>query len=136
MGHPPRFDPDDALLARLREVCLALPGADEKVSHGHPAFFTKKIFAMFGGVVKGDHSSDLHARSVLFIVDPDERDAVDADPRFFVPAYWGPYGWRGLDLDTDAVDWDELAELVEDSYRITAPKRLIAELDTARSDEP
>lgn len=129
MDHPPRFDPADPLLARLREVCLALPGADEKVSHGHPVFFTKKVFAIFGGLVKGDHSSDRHARSVLFLVDPDERDAVDADPRFFIPAYWGPYGWRGLDLDTGDVDWAEVAELVEDSYRTTATKRLIAELD-------
>lgn len=129
MEHPRRFDPDDPLLARLREVCLRLPGAAEKISHGHPVFHTKKLFAIFGGLVKGDHSSDLHARSVLFLVDPSERDAIDADPRFFFPAYYGPSGWRGLDLDHDATDWDEVAELVEDSYRLTAPRRLVAVLD-------
>lgn len=129
--HPRRFDPDDPLLELLRSVCLAFPGAAEKVSHGHPAFFTTKIFAMFGGVVKGDHDDDRYARSVLFLVHPDERDAVDADPRFFTPAYWGPYGWRGLVLTDAALDWAEVAELVEDSYRLTAPKRRIAELDDA-----
>ncbi len=131
--HPRRFDPDDLLLAHLRLLCLGFPGADEKVSHGHPAFFTKKIFAMFGAVVKGDHDDDRYARSVLFLVHPDERDAVDADARFFTPAYWGPYGWRGLDLTAAGLDWDEVAELVEDSYRLTAPKRLLAELDERAS---
>lgn len=129
MEHPRRFDPDDPLLGRLRAICLDLPGAAEKISHGHPAFYTTKQFAIFGGLVKGDHASDLHARAVLFLVHPDERDAVDGDPRFFLPAYYGPYGWRGLDLDREGVDWAEVAELVEDSFRLTAAKRLIAELD-------
>lgn len=129
MAHPERFDPDDPLLAQLRQLCLGFPGALEKVSHGHPSFFTRKIFAMFGAVAKGDHQDDRYARSVLFLVDPDEREGVDAEPRFFTPAYWGPHGWRGLDLQTDPVDWVEIAELVEDSYRLTAPKRLITELD-------
>lgn len=132
--HPRRFDPDDPLLARLRELCLGFPGADEKVSHGHPAFFTKKIFAMFGAIVKGDHWDDRYARSALFVVAPDERDAIDGDDRFFTPAYWGPYGWRGLDLTDPDVDWSEIAELVEDSYRLTAGKRLIAELDRRATD--
>lgn len=133
MEHPRRFDPDDPLLARLRSICLDLPGASEKISHGHPAFSTKKQFAIFGGLVKGDHSSDLHARAVLVFTDPDEREALDTDPRFFVPAYYGPYGWRGLDLDGDGVDWGEVAELVEDSFQLTAGKRLIAELDARSS---
>ena len=55
MSHPSRFEADDPYLARLREVCLALPEAAEKVSHGHPNFYTTKVFAVFGGVVKGDH---------------------------------------------------------------------------------
>ena len=58
---------------------------------------------------------------------PDDLDAIEQDERFFVPAYWGPYGWRAIDLD-DA-DWGEVAELVEDSFRLTAPKKLVAELD-------
>lgn len=30
------FDAEDPLLARLRQVCLALPDAAEKISHGRP----------------------------------------------------------------------------------------------------
>lgn len=36
--------------------------------------------------------------------------------------------WVGVYLDTD-VDWDEIAQIVGDSFRCIAPKRLIAELD-------
>ena len=60
--------------------------------------------------------------------DEEEARALADDERFFTPAYWGPYGWVGLDL-SGMVDWDEVAELVETSYRETAPKKLIAELD-------
>ena len=48
--------------------------------------------------------------------------------RFFVPPYLGPRGWVGLRLDVD-LDWDEVAGVVEEAWRLTAPKRLIAELD-------
>lgn len=65
MEHPRRFEPDDPLLARLRAICPGLPGATEKISHGHPVFVTTKQFAVFGGSVKGDHSSDRHARAAV-----------------------------------------------------------------------
>jgi len=55
---------------------------------------------------------------------------VAADPeRFFVPPYLGHRGWVGLWLDRPGVDWDEVAELVTDAYRLTAPKRLVTLLD-------
>lgn len=44
-------------------------------------------------------------------------------PGAWVPAYLGPYGWTGLDLD-ERTDWDELDELLRESYRFTAPARL------------
>ena len=54
---------------------------------------------------------------------------VGSDPeRFFVPQYTGPKGWVGAWLDVDP-DWDEIAELIEESYRLVAPKRLVAQLD-------
>ena len=54
---------------------------------------------------------------------------VTSDPdRFFVPAYVGSKGWIGIRLDGHP-DWDEIAEIAEESYRMTAPKRLAARLD-------
>ena len=123
------FDDNDPVLAKLRDICFALPGADVKISHGRPSFFTKKIFAGYGAVLKGDHDSGRYDQALVFMPGADDAEAIDQDERFFVPAYWGPYGWRGLDLSTTKVDWNEVTELVEDSYRATAPKKLIAELD-------
>ena len=54
---------------------------------------------------------------------------VEADPeRFFVPPYVGHRGWLGVRLDV-RVDWDEIAAIVEDAYRVVAPKTLVAQLD-------
>jgi hypothetical protein len=51
---------------------------------------------------------------------------VEAAPeRFFVPPYVGPSGWIGVYLD-GKVDWDELADLLEDAWRMTAPRKLLA----------
>ena len=131
MAHPPRYRDDDPLLARVREIALSLPGADEKISHGRPTFFTRKVFAIFGGVVKGDHQSRALGRALVFLPDPGERPALLADGRFVVPGYEGAYGWLALDL-VDIRDWSEVYELVESSYRMTAPPRLVAELAAGR----
>jgi predicted DNA-binding protein (MmcQ/YjbR family) len=50
-----------------------------------------------------------------------------APEQFFVPPYVGPSGWVGVWLDSDT-DWDELEELLRDSYRLVAPKKLLAQL--------
>jgi hypothetical protein len=132
VAHPLMFADDDPLLARVRRIALALPGAAEKVSHGRPAFFTTKVFAYYGGSLKiGDEWVE-HARSVVVLPDPGERRALLGDPRVYVPGYLGGSGWVGLDLDEEPDGWDEVAELVEASYRSTAPKRLVAELDERR----
>lgn len=132
MAHRQRFDEDDPTLAKLRAICLALPSADMKVSHGRPAFFTKKIFAMYGAVTKGDHHSGTFDQSMVFLPDPDERAALEQHERVFVPAYWGPSGWLGYDFAPPKTDWAEVAELVEDSFRNTATKTIIAQLDADR----
>lgn len=131
MAHPRMFDPDDPVLARVRAFALALPGADEKESHGRPAFYTRKVFAYYGAAIRKDGAWVEHGRAVVFLPDPDERRALQADPRFWVPAYLGPGGWLGLDLD-ERTDFDEVAELLEESFRLTAPARLVAELDRMR----
>jgi len=130
MAHPVMFTDDDPGLAELRAIALALPGAEEKVSHGRPTFRAKKIFAAFGGSEKLSPGNHRQVPSAL-IFTPDAADlpAIDQDPRFFVPAYYGPVGGRAIDLDDPDVDWTEIAELVDASYRMIATKRLIAELD-------
>lgn len=122
------FDDDDPVLRRVRALALAFPDAAEKISHGHPAFFTTKVFAYYGGSVKVDGAYRRHERSVLVLLDPDERAALLQDRPCYVPAYLGPSGWIGLDLGDDT-DWDEVGELLDASYRRTAGKRRVAALD-------
>ncbi|WP_068421745.1 MmcQ/YjbR family DNA-binding protein [Janibacter terrae] len=128
MTHPLMFDPEDPLLLRVREIALDLPGADEKISHGHPAFFTKKVFAYFGGSVKVDGAWSQHEHSLVVLPDEEEARALLEEPRCYRPAYLGPSGWVGVDLD-EGTDWLEVAELVESSYRRTAATLDIARLD-------
>jgi hypothetical protein len=68
-----------------------------------------------------------HEQAVVFRPDPDERPAREDDPRFWVP-YLGPAGWPGLDLD-ERTDLEEVAELPEASFRLTAFSGVVATLD-------
>lgn len=124
------FDDDDPLLGRVRAIAASFPGAGEKVSHGRPAFFTTKVFAYYGGSLRVDGEWVQHPQSIVVQPDPGDRLALLQDRRVYVPAYLGPSGWIGVDLD-EAGDWDEVVELLDASYRLTAPRRLIAELDQA-----
>ncbi|MGO2748062.1 MmcQ/YjbR family DNA-binding protein [Microbacterium sp.] len=132
MPHPIMFSEDDPLLARVRDIALGLPEADEKVSHGRPAFFTQKVFCYFGGSMRIDGEWVAHDAAIIVRPDAEDEPALRQDPRFWVPAYLGAWGWLGLDLADNAADdtdWQEIAELLDASYRMTAPRRLVKELD-------
>ena len=113
---------------KLRAVCLALPEAVEDFEGvGSPAYKVRgKIFAMHHG---------MNDRSSVWCKAPSgfQQMIVDSDPEhFFVPPYVGKHGWVGLWLDVEQ-DWDLIADLVADSYRMTAPKRLIAQIKPTES---
>lgn len=128
MAHPQMFDDDDPQLVQVRAIALALPGAQEKISHGRPAFFTTKVHCYYGGSVTVDGRWEAHDQAVVLHLPSAETAALQQDPRCFVPAYLGASGWIGLDLDA-RTDAQELAELIEESYRTVAPRRLVAALD-------
>ena len=115
---------------RLRALCLALPEAHEVEAWGEPTFRVRnKMFATYASA--GNHHGA--GRSATWVKAARDNQAlmVQAAPaRFFVPPYLGVNGWIGVWLD-DAADWDELAELLRDGWRRTAPKRLAATLDAA-----
>ena len=117
-------------LPRLRRLCLALPETTERLSHGEPTWFVrdKRTFVMYADHHHDDRLGFWCAAPALA-----QGALVEADPeRFFVPPYVGHRGWIGVYLDVP-VDWDEIADLVEDAYRRVAPKRLVAALDEARA---
>jgi hypothetical protein len=111
------------VLAKLREICLALPGTSERPSHGAPTFFVreKRSFVM----VLTNHHGD--GRFAIWCAAPEGMQTmlVEADPeRFFVPPYVGHRGWLGVRLDR-GLDWNEVAGIVEDAYAEVAPARLV-----------
>jgi hypothetical protein len=121
-------DPD-LLVERLRAVCLALPEVTEKVSHGSPSWFVRKMFVSW----VGRHHGDEHLALWAAAPEGAQAEMVAAEPvRFFVPPYVGHRGWVGMRLDVEpgGPDWDEVREVVTDAYRLIAPRRLVARLDT------
>jgi predicted DNA-binding protein (MmcQ/YjbR family) len=123
------FRDDDFGLRELRRIALSFPEAFEKVSWGRPVFCAPKIFAMYGGNAKTGSEYTPYPHSMLVKVDESERRALEQDKRFFYPAYMGPSGWLGLDFTAAKIDWNEVRELVDASYRIVAPKKLVKQLD-------
>jgi hypothetical protein len=117
----------------------------ERLSHGAPTFFVaNKTFVTVWA--KGHHD---HTFPHLWCAGPPGRQEAlvqeapvqEAGPpgrqealvqeaqKFFRPPYVGHRGWIGVRLD-DTLDWDEIADLCEDAYRVVAPRRLVALLDS------
>jgi predicted DNA-binding protein (MmcQ/YjbR family) len=111
-------------VAKLRAICLALPEAVEKTSHGAPTWFAGKgkVFAMLD-----DHHHGAPHLSVWLPAGLGAQEGLIAsDPeRYFRPPYVGPSGWVGVVLDTKP-DWAVVGWLVEQAYRLVAKKRLAA----------
>lgn len=122
-GGKPR---DRDLVARLRAICLALPEANEKISHGEPTWRAGKgkVFATLD-----DHHHGAGHLSVWLSAGLGAQEAlIDSDPkRFFRPPYVGHRGWVGVVLDTSP-DWKMVAWLVEEAYRLVARPKLVARL--------
>jgi predicted DNA-binding protein (MmcQ/YjbR family) len=109
----------EKVLARLRKTCLALPEAYETTSFGHPTFRAgksgKKTFAVFENY-RGEDT--ICVKATL-----EDQALLVLDPRYFVAPYVGKHGWTSM-RTAGALDWDEVAELVLESYRLVAPRSL------------
>ena len=114
-------------LTRLRRICLALPEAHEVEAWGEPTFRVRnKLFAMYANAE--NHHGGGQAAVWCKAAPGNLAVMVKADPdRFFVPPYVGPSGWIGIRLDRKT-DWAEVGELMKDSYRLVAPKRLLSSM--------
>ena len=111
--------PDEAFVVRLRPICLALPDAYEEQAWAGTRWMVRK--KTFAHVLEVD---DVNPSTVVtFRSQGDELDALrHAGPPFFY-AGWGR-DVIGLVLDGDT-DWDEVAELLTESYCVMAPQKLV-----------
>jgi hypothetical protein len=111
-------------LARVRRMCLSIPGTIEKLSHGEPTFFTpKRVFAMFAN----DHHDDGRIAVWLPAAAGVQTALIEEAPEiYFRPPYVGPSGWVGVELSK--VDDEQLGALVREAFRLidlqsTSPHR-------------
>jgi hypothetical protein len=108
----------------LRRAALSLPEAEERETWGHPTFRVRdKLFAILA-----DDGGQVSVKATR-----QEQEALVAeDPETFgVPAYVGRHGWVSIQLAT--ADPVEVRELLEEAWRQTAPKRLVATYDAGRA---
>lgn len=111
-------------LDRVRSICLALPEATERLSHGEPTFFVgKRVFTMFAN----NHHKDGHIAIWLPVPEGMQMMLIEAAPeKFYKPPYVGVRGWVGIELA--AIDDAELAHHIETAWRLIAPKKLHGQL--------
>jgi len=104
---------------RVRRICLGLPGATEKLSHGEPTFFVKKrVFAMFSN----NHHNDGHI-GVWIPVRPGEQEALIAGSptAYYRPPYVGVKGWVGVELNN--VGDDQLGAHLSEAWKLISNLR-------------
>jgi predicted DNA-binding protein (MmcQ/YjbR family) len=106
---------------------MKLPEVERTLRGDHADFRVRgKVFAYFLSDHHGDGIVSVCCRSEI----GENIDRVSRDPkRYYLPAYIGPRGWFGLRLDLPHTDWDEVAAVVESSYRLAAPRKLVKELN-------
>jgi predicted DNA-binding protein (MmcQ/YjbR family) len=115
------------ILVRLRAICMALPEAQEKLSHGEPTWFAGKgkVFAMFDD----RHHGAPHVSVWLPAPRGAQQILIANDPqRFWRPPYLGHRGWIAVVLDTNP-KWKLVADLAEQGYRLVASPKLVAKLE-------
>jgi predicted DNA-binding protein (MmcQ/YjbR family) len=122
---------ENPILDRLSEICLSLPEAERRDINDHADFRVRgKVFAYFLNNHHGDNIVSVCCKSAL----GENVDRASREPnRFYLPAYIGPRGWFGLRLDGGAIDWSEVRNLVELSYGLVAPRRLLKKNDVNRN---
>ncbi|AOH85533.1 hypothetical protein AWL63_17915 [Sphingomonas panacis] len=120
------MSPDpEAALARVRSYCLALPEAEEQMSHGSPGFLIAggKFFAYFWH----NHHNDGETVAIVRTTGHDEQAMlIESDPAFYyAPPYLGTFGWVAMRLDRDDLDWDRVDDRIATSWELAAPERLL-----------
>ncbi|MEK6333777.1 MAG: MmcQ/YjbR family DNA-binding protein [Acidobacteriota bacterium] len=116
----PKPDAGEKQVERVRQICLALPEAWEKISHGEPTFFVKKkVFAM----CSINHHSDGHIAVVVPAPIGVQQALIEASPKkYYRPPYVGGAGWVGVELPR--VTDKELRMHLLEAWRLIAPPKL------------
>lgn len=117
--------------SRIVALVESLPEATSKVCGN--THLSLEVRGKRFGYYLDDHHGDGRVAINCKVEPGANQDLADFAPeRFHIPAYLGARGWVGLWIDLHSIDWDEVKSIIVDAYRLTAPKRLIAQLDSRR----
>ena len=122
----------EEIVERVMGLCLALPEVTVRVDESRSsARSTAWVFDIrrrpFCVLVARVYAPGKSVPLLVLRANPEERRALLAIGRPFFPTRFGPDRIAvALIRDTD---WEEIRELVTESYRILAPKKLSALLD-------
>jgi predicted DNA-binding protein (MmcQ/YjbR family) len=112
----------DDVADRIREICLALPEAEERETWGQPTFRVReKIFAL---IRQDDGGLSVWCKAAPGIL---QALIASAPEHFFYPPYVGHKGWIGIRTDRD-IDWEDVTDLIADSFHLIAPRKLVARM--------
>ena len=112
--------------ARVDALAQQLPEVGRKTSHGSPGWSVGgekgKLFAIIADHHHGEEAVGLLVKAS----GPDEMTGlIEAQPDiYYWPKYYGASGWLGVKLNRRDVDWDQVGEWLERSWRACAPPRL------------
>lgn len=115
-------------LERTQAIVARLPDV-ERSDNPIGCYFLvrRKIFAQVATVI---HPGGQPKTFVAMRPDPEEREVLLAIGHpYFSRGPWDERLGRIAVLIEATTNWDEIAELVTDSYRLTAPKKLVTQLD-------
>jgi len=113
--------------ARLIAIVEGFPEADTVATGNHLSLEVRqKRFGWYLDDHHGDGRLAINCKAPRGVA---QQLAKHAPDRFHIPNYVRHLGWLGLWLDTPQVDWEEVEAILVGAYRLTAPKKLIAELD-------
>ncbi|HET6951899.1 MAG TPA: MmcQ/YjbR family DNA-binding protein [Acidimicrobiales bacterium] len=119
------------IVARLRAVCLGLPETAEQQAWAGTRWRVRTRTFAHVLTVDGEGGP---ATVMTFRASGPELDALRAAGHPFFRPGWG-HDVVGMVLDT-GTDWDEVTELVTESYCILAPKKLVSRVDRPPAGEP
>jgi predicted DNA-binding protein (MmcQ/YjbR family) len=110
----------DPVLARLKDIVFALPNTKLTMTWGSPHFRVgEKIFCGYG---------QEGGRGVLgFKMSMADAARLTREPGYWPSPYVGHKGWVSMDV-SKVRDWELVRSYIEGSFRLIAPKKLVAEL--------
>ena len=109
----------DALAGQLPEV-------GRKTSHGSPGWSVGGEKGKLFAIIADHHHGETVVGLLIKASGADEMSGlIEAQPEiYYWPKYYGAGGWLGIKLNRPNVDWNQVSEWLERSWRACAPPRL------------